>query len=244
MASPNLSEIITTTLRNRSGELTDNVSKGNALLMRLKEKGAWKPASGRTIVQELDYAENGSFMYYSGGEQLNIASSDVMTGAEFDWKQAACVVVATGLEVDVQNTGKEQIIDLMEGRISVAEGQLQNRMDYDLYQDGTGNASKNITGLAAAVPDTPTSGTYGGIYGFNSQSGAQKFFLSLDQVDQWTPAILDGKVYSFVNSTFRNHHPETGGFGSEAGIAAADHIAGPRGGHRHAAAAWRNCAAA
>jgi|GEM_PF-366881 len=53
-------------------------------------------------------------------------------------------------------------------------------------------------------------GTYGGIYGFNSQSGAQKFFLSLDQVDQWTPAILDGKVYSFVNSTFRNHHPETG----------------------------------
>lgn len=61
MASPNLSEIITTTLRNRSGELADNVSKGNALLMRLKEKGAWKPASGRSIVQELDYAENGTF---------------------------------------------------------------------------------------------------------------------------------------------------------------------------------------
>ncbi|MCR4319563.1 MAG: hypothetical protein NUV74_04395 [Candidatus Brocadiaceae bacterium] len=61
MASPNLSEIITTTLRNRSGELADNVSKGNALLNRLREKGSWKPASGRTIVQELDYAENGTF---------------------------------------------------------------------------------------------------------------------------------------------------------------------------------------
>ena len=61
MASPNLSEIITTTLRNRSGELADNVSKGNALLMRLKQKGAWKPASGRSIVQELEYAENGTF---------------------------------------------------------------------------------------------------------------------------------------------------------------------------------------
>ena len=114
MASPNLSEIITTTLRNRSGELADNVSKGNALLNRLREKGSWKPASGRTIVQELDYAENGTFMYYSGGEQLNIGSSDVMSAAEFDWKQAACAVVATGLEVDVQNTGKEQIIDLLE----------------------------------------------------------------------------------------------------------------------------------
>jgi len=61
MASPNLSEIITTTLRNRSGELADNVSSGNALLMRLKEKGSWKPASGRTIVQEMEYVENGTF---------------------------------------------------------------------------------------------------------------------------------------------------------------------------------------
>lgn len=61
MTTPNLSELITTTLRDRSGELADNVSKDNALLARLKEKGGWKPAQGRTIVQELDYAENGTF---------------------------------------------------------------------------------------------------------------------------------------------------------------------------------------
>ena len=61
MATPNLSEIITTTLRNRSGELADNVSKGNALLSRLKAKGGWKAASGRTILQEMEYAENGTF---------------------------------------------------------------------------------------------------------------------------------------------------------------------------------------
>jgi hypothetical protein len=59
MATPNLSEIITTTLRNRSGKLADNVSENNALLSRLKERGKIKPVSGgRTIVQELDYAEN------------------------------------------------------------------------------------------------------------------------------------------------------------------------------------------
>ena len=61
MASPNLSEIITTTLRNRSGELADNVSKGNAILQKLKEKGAWRAATGRNITQELDYAENSTF---------------------------------------------------------------------------------------------------------------------------------------------------------------------------------------
>lgn len=61
MASPNLSEIVTTTLRNRSGKLADNVTRNNALLSRLKGKGKAKPFSGgRTIVQEIEYAMNGT----------------------------------------------------------------------------------------------------------------------------------------------------------------------------------------
>lgn len=167
MASPNLSEIITTTLRNRSGELADNVSKGNALLMRLKEKGSWKPASGRTIVQELDYAENGTFMYYSGGEVLNVAASDVMSGAEFDWKQAACAVTATGLEIDVQNVGKEQVIDLLEARIKNAQRTMRNNICNGMYSDGTGSGGKQIGGLQLLVADAPSSGTVGGINRLN-----------------------------------------------------------------------------
>lgn len=64
MANPSsaLTEIVATTLRNRSGKLQDNVSKNNALLNRIKKKGKIKPVSGgRTIVQELEYAENGTF---------------------------------------------------------------------------------------------------------------------------------------------------------------------------------------
>ena len=163
MASPNLSEIITTTLRNRSGELADNVSKGNALLAKLKEKGAWKPASGRSIVQELDYAENGTFMYYSGGEVLNIAASDVLSAAEFDWKQAACAVTATGLEIDVQNVGKEQVIDLLEARIKNAQRTMRNNICNGCYSDGTGSGGKQIGGLQLLVADSPATGTVGGI---------------------------------------------------------------------------------
>jgi hypothetical protein len=163
MASPNLSEIITTTLRNRSGELADNVSKGNALLSKMKEKGAWKAASGRSIVQELDYAENGTFMYYSGGEVLNIAASDVLSAAEFDWKQAACAVTATGLEIDVQNVGKEQVIDLLEARIKNAQRTMRNNICNGMYSDGTGTGGKQIGGLQLLVADDPTTGTVGGI---------------------------------------------------------------------------------
>jgi len=63
----------------------------------------------------------------------------------------------------IQNSGKEAIIDLLDGRMAVAEAQIANRISGDLYLDGTGNAGKNLTGLGAAVPDSPTTGTYGGI---------------------------------------------------------------------------------
>ena len=39
MASPNLSELITTTLRHRNKELADNVTNSNALLSRLHGEG-------------------------------------------------------------------------------------------------------------------------------------------------------------------------------------------------------------
>lgn len=63
----------------------------------------------------------------------------------------------------IQNSGKEAIIDLLDGRMNVAEAQLANRIGGDVYLDGTGNSGKNITGLGAAVPDAPSTGTYGGI---------------------------------------------------------------------------------
>ena len=91
--SSTLTEIVTTTLRNRTGKLADNVTKNNALLNRLKKKGKVKPVSGgRTIVQELEYAENGTYKRYSGYEVLNISPSDVFTGAEFNYAQSAVAV--------------------------------------------------------------------------------------------------------------------------------------------------------
>ncbi len=62
MASPNLSEIITTTLRNRSKMLADNVTNNTALLSRLRSRGKVKPfGGGRVITQELEYAENSTY---------------------------------------------------------------------------------------------------------------------------------------------------------------------------------------
>lgn len=163
MASPGLSEIVTTTLRNRSGVVADNMSKNNALLFRLNKRGKRKPVSGgRTIVRELAYAENSTFQRYSGYELLNVSPSDVISAAEFDWKQASVAVTISGLE-QAQNSGEDAIIDLLETRIDVAEKTMQNNLSQDMYSDGTASSGKQIGGLQLLVADVPTSGTVGGI---------------------------------------------------------------------------------
>jgi hypothetical protein len=162
MASPNLSELITTTLRNRTGKLADNVTENNAILMRLSEKGKIKPVSGgRTIVQELEYAENATAGWYSGYEPLNISPSDVLTAAEFDFKQAYVSVSISGLE-QLQNSGKEAVIDLLESRVGNAEKTMKNLISTGLYATGSGNSGKEIGGLQLLVADTPTN-SVGGI---------------------------------------------------------------------------------
>ncbi len=161
-ANSSISDIVATTIQNRSGKIADNVTDNNALLKVLNKRGNVRPFSGgNVILQELSFAENGNVGYYSGYDLLPVAAQDVISAAEFSIKQAASPVVISGLE-ELQNSGKEAIIDLLEGRINVAEASLANLLANGIYSDGTGSGGKQITGLNAAVAVTPTN-TYGGI---------------------------------------------------------------------------------
>ena len=164
-ANSSVSDIIATNIQSRTGELADNVTNNNALLRRLKQRGNVKTFSGGNVVlQEIMYSDSttNNTNSYSGYEVLNVGQNSPISAAQFSITQYASAISISGLEM-IQNTGKEAIIDLIDGRMDVAEAQLANRIGVDIYLDGTGNSGKNITGLAAAVPDAPTSGTYGGI---------------------------------------------------------------------------------
>ncbi len=163
MAFPNISDILATTIDSRTRQIADNVTKNNAILMKLSYKDRIKTFSGGVkILQELSFAENANGGWYSGYDLLPVGVSDVISAAEYDIKQAAVPVVISGLE-QLQNSGREQMIDLMEGRLGVAEATIANLIAGGLYSDGTGSSGKEITGLDAAVPLDPSTGTYGGI---------------------------------------------------------------------------------
>jgi len=161
MASPNLSEIVTTTLRNRSRTLSDNVSNHNALLRRLRENGNQTSVTGRDIVRELEYADNGTVQFYSGYETLDVSPADVLSAAVFDYKQLAGNVTISGLE-QVKNSGEQAIINLLEARINVLEKSMMNSLSTAIYSDGTGSSGKEVGGLQLIVADAGT-GTVGGI---------------------------------------------------------------------------------
>lgn len=163
MAFPNVTDLVTTTLEQRSGKIADNITGNNALLNRLKERGNVRPFSGgRLIYEELNFAENTNVGWYSGYDVLPTGAADVLSAAEFNIKQCACPVTFSGLE-ELQNAGKEQKIDLVAARVDVAEASMLNLMSAGLYSDGTGSTGKQLTGILATAPVDPTTGTYGGI---------------------------------------------------------------------------------
>ena len=135
MAFPNISDILATTIESRTRQIADNVTKNNAILMKLEMKGKIKPFSGgHKILQELSFAENSNGGWYSGYDILPVGVSDVISAAEFNIKQAAVPVVISGLE-QLQNASKERMIDLMDSRLTVAESTLANLISGGLYSD-------------------------------------------------------------------------------------------------------------
>jgi hypothetical protein len=164
-ANSAITDIIATTIQSRSGELADNLTQNNAILQRLQQKGNVRPFSGgNVILEEIMYEDSttNNANSYSGYEVLNIAPDSPISAAQFKIAQYADSVTMSGLEM-LQNSSKEAIIDLLDGRMQVSEARLLNRISGDLYGDGTGNGGKNLDGLGAAVAASPTSGTYGGI---------------------------------------------------------------------------------
>src|SRR5256885_1899474 len=162
-ANTSYSDVLSTTIEARSGVVADNVTHKNALLTRLRQRGRQKPFSGgSTFLQELSFQSNSTAMYYSGAEVINISPSDVISSAQFPIKQAAVAVTINGLET-LQNSGEEQIIDLFDARVDVAEASIENTISTGIYSDGTGTSGKQITGLQAIISKTPTSGVVGGI---------------------------------------------------------------------------------
>lgn len=198
--NPSFGELASVTINKMSKTAADNVTQNNAILEQIQAKGNVDEVNGGIEIQEtLEFASNVNAGSYSGYDILPTATQDVLTSAIFTLKQYSAQVMSSGLE-ELQNAGKEKIIDLVQARVKNAFHTIENLINTHLYLDGTGNGGKNITGLNAVAPLSPTN-VYGGIdrsVSTNAFWQNKKFQASVDGSGVATSSTILGYFNTFI----------------------------------------------
>lgn len=200
MANINLGQVVAQAHRAHKGNPADNISNKNALLKRLAAKGkVVEHDGGRSIARNIEYAENGTFMYYSGYQLLDITPNDIVDAATFDWKYAATPITFSGSEKR-NAQGETALYNLVDSKYGNAMRTMKNNTSTGIYSDGTGSSGLQFTGLQAAVADDPTTGTYGGI---DSSVAANAFWRNIvvDASDEGA-ATSASTVLTYMNKLY------------------------------------------
>ena len=166
-------EMVTTTFRNHRKEVVDAVTNHNALYRRLVSRGNLrKEDGGLSIVTPLEFAENSTYQRYSGYDRLNVQAVEVLTAAEYPWRQVAVNLAASGEELR-KNSGKSRIINFAKTKLKNAKKSMANGLSQDFYSDGS--LTNQVNGIQALISDSGT-GTVGGI-----SSGTYSFWANIVQ---------------------------------------------------------------
>lgn len=162
VSTDKLSQAFSMALEQRSNETVDLVSDSNVLLTVLKDKKRFKSYSGPTIRQRVNFAQTGSGVWYSGYKFLNPKPGDYFYDAEYTPKLLAVSATLSGEEI-LQNSGANQLKNLMTEIIGVAQQEMRDIFCASLHSNGAGFGGEELVGLQAAIPTAAGTGTYAGI---------------------------------------------------------------------------------
>ena len=132
-------------MQNYLPQFEDNVFSARPLTFFLKQADQIRTISGGTkIVLPIISAQNSTTGSYSGYDVLPTTPQDEFSAAEYNWKEYAVSIAISGYEEAV-NSGKDAVLDLLEGKITVAEESLLEAWDL-MFAVGTGSASATGNG--------------------------------------------------------------------------------------------------
>lgn len=143
-----------------NGAAWDNYFTSNYLINRGLKKPIKKPKGGVQIKLPLTYDRMAGGSFY-GADQFDTAHRTTINSALFPWKNYYVNVTVTWDE-ELENNGPEEEVDMVVSKLENAQNSIQYDLGDGLYTDGTGNTSKDLTGLLALF-NTTTSTAYGGI---------------------------------------------------------------------------------
>lgn len=197
--------LVSTTLKNYTPKIEDNLFKNVTLLYWLKEAGhIEKVNGGEQIVEPLLYEANSTVGSYAGYDNILTTPQDGITSAVYDWKQYAVSIAISGIE-EAKNRGESAVMSLLKAKIDQAEMSLTDGMNTMLYGDGTGNSSKNWNGLKSFIEAAATGSqtiSPGGIASSNTNAAGQRWWVN--QYKDATGAALDAFTIADMSNIYNS----------------------------------------
>lgn len=123
---------------------------------------AAKKWSGRTLRSPVKVSKNTTGQSFRGFDTFSTAATDNRQYFEFTPSFYQITVALPGDELSVADT-EDKILDLMKLTIQSDTEDMADDLGTIFYSDGTGNDSKDPSGLKLIVDDGTTSATYGGL---------------------------------------------------------------------------------
>lgn len=157
--------LISTTLKNYSRVLRDNVFNAFPFLKWLMAKGRVQYEDGGThIVEHLLYGKNTTVKFFAGYEMQDTTPQEGITIALYDWKELGGTLTISRAERR-KNSGKHRLINLLQAKTTQLEQSLKDLMTQKLFADITDEPSKDVTGLFLICSSSPSTTTVGNVSG-------------------------------------------------------------------------------
>ena len=176
-------------------KMKDNFFLSNALLQRWRSKQKeWD--GGPVLVVPLGFAaEGGGGGWYGGSDKFDTTVRNPIKAANYFAKNAQ-VTVAIDSDEELAVKGSQQVLNLMEQKMKIAENTMVDLVGTNLFNDGTN--AKAIGGLQLALSDniTGVAKTYGGITAGGSAPSADTNGWWQHNSD--AGAYVTGQVGNFV----------------------------------------------
>lgn len=212
MAVP-FANLASTTIENQLSVLRDNILTDRALFLYLfAGKDAWMPApgpmgvdrmtpaiykkpqphlarGGENIEFAISYATTTNVGSYSGAEALSYGVQEQITKGQVPWTSSYADITISDDDVVDNSDSTHRAVNLVEAKLAIAKESLIAELATQIFSDGTGNSSKDIDGLRAAIGV----GTYAGIAGgtdtwwqsnITDMTGESSTKITWDYVDQ------------------------------------------------------------
>lgn len=116
-------------------------------------------SGGANITNPLVIGRNPNIASYQYYDQLPVNQTDEFTTVGYGWARVGGTVIISDQEQD-ENSGDESIFKIMKWKMEVLEESIKEKFSVYLYGSGTGT---DPNGLAALIPDDPTTGTLGNL---------------------------------------------------------------------------------